>query len=230
MAHVNDMAEIGALVGDPARAAMLTALMNGRALTAGELARAAGVAPQTASAHLARLAEARLLAVEKQGRHRYHRLASSAVAQLLEDVMRLAVDARPAPVRVGPRDAALRRARVCYDHLAGRLGVAISDALRAEGVVRFDDGVASLAPDADRFLATLGLEEGWRAAAGRRPLCRSCLDWSERRPHLAGALGAALCRRFLDGGLARRRDGGRALDVTPAGAAFLRARRGVRDV
>ena len=128
-------AEVATLAGDPARAGMLHALMDGRALTASELAHVAGITAQTASSHLARMVTAGLLSVEKQGRHRYHRLASPAVAQMMESIMRVASDLEPAPRRVvvGPRDAALREARTCYDHLAGRLGVALADALVAGG-------------------------------------------------------------------------------------------------
>src|SRR5919197_6110469 len=130
-------AEVAALTGDPARAGMLHALMDGRALTASELARAAGVTPQTASGHLARLATAGLLCVEKQGRHRYHRIASPAVAQMMESIMQVTSgrDATRPPLTVGPRDAALRTARTCYDHLAGRLGVALADALVGGGYI-----------------------------------------------------------------------------------------------
>jgi len=211
-------AEIAALAGEPARAAMLQALMEGRALTAGELARAAGVTPQTASGHLARMAGAGLVAVEKQGRHRYHRLASPAVAQMVEGIMQIAAT-RPAPVRrlvVGPRDEALRRARTCYDHLAGRLGVALADALVAAGHAGVD------------LLASLGIDLP-SPAAGRRAriLCRPCLDWSERRPHLGGAVGAALCSHCLAQGWIRRIEGSRAVAVTRRGEEALRRHFGI---
>jgi DNA-binding transcriptional ArsR family regulator len=134
MTTIDGLAATAALIGDPARAAMLAALMDGRALSAGELAEAAGITPQTASAHLAKLAEAGLLAVARQGRHRYHRLATPAVAALIEGLMEVAA-AAPRRVVTGPRDAALRLARTCYDHLAGRLGVAIADALAARGAI-----------------------------------------------------------------------------------------------
>jgi DNA-binding transcriptional ArsR family regulator len=216
------LAGTAAAIGDPARANMLAALMDGRALTATELARIAGVAPQTASGHLARLAEAGLILPEKQGRHRYHRLASPAVATMLEGLMALAGATRPAAA-TGPRDAALRQARTCYDHLAGRLAVALADSLAARGHLLLEgDGAEITLPGMD-FLRGLGVE----ARPSRRLLCRPCLDWSERRPHLAGAIGAALCTRCLDMGWLRRREGTRALLITPAGEQGFRASFGV---
>jgi DNA-binding transcriptional ArsR family regulator len=229
--NTNRIAEIGLLVGEPARAAMLLALMDGRALTAGELAQAAGVTPQSASAHLARLTQAGLLAMERQGRHRYHRLASPEVARLLETVMQVASLA-PQPVRApvtGPRDAAMRRARTCYDHMAGELGVALADALQARGHVEMDDGAGLVTPAGLDFLHGLGLSgESLSGASGARALCRPCLDWSERRPHIAGRLGAALCSHFLDSHLVRRIGGSRALEITPTGQAYLRERFDIR--
>ncbi|TGD96050.1 ArsR/SmtB family transcription factor [Methylobacterium nonmethylotrophicum] len=222
------LARTAALVGDPARAGMLAVLMDGRALTAAELARAAGVTPQTASGHLAQLAEAGLLAVARQGRHRYHRLASPAVARMLEGVM--AVAAGPAPQAIsrspgsripGPRDAALREARTCYDHLAGRLAVAMADALVARGAVELGADGGALTPAGEVFLRGLGVDLA-AAASGRRVFCRPCLDWSERRPHIAGALGAALLATCLDRGWLRRSEGSRAVAVTPGGRLALR--------
>jgi len=216
-------AEVASLAGDPARAAMLHALMDGRALTATELAQAATVAPQTASGHLARMTAAGLLGVEKQGRHRYYRLASPAVAQMIEGIMQVASisDAAQRPVVVGPRDAALRTARTCYDHLAGRLGVALMDALGEGGRIELasDGGLVTEAGVA--FFDRIGIDIGaLTARQGGRParvLCRPCLDWSERRPHLAGAVGAALCSLSLANGWVRRIDGTRAVAVTPKG-------------
>lgn len=230
MVNTNRMAEIGLLIGEPARAAMLDALMDGRALTAGELAGVAGITPQTASGHLARLAEANLLAVERQGRHRYHRLASAEVADLIESVARIAAVTLPAPVRkpvTGPRDAQMRRARTCYDHLAGGLGVAVSDALVARGVVAFDDGAGIVLPDGIEWLATIGIVVDAPARRTSRPLCRPCLDWSERRPHVAGRLGAAVCSHFLDRHWVTRAAGSRALRITPKGHMALREHFGV---
>lgn len=226
------MAELGLLLGEPARAAMLAALMDGRALSAGELATVAGVAPQTASGHLARLTEAGLLKVERQGRHRYHRLASADIAQLLETFMQVASVSALPPGRsplIGPRDVAMRRARTCYDHLAGELGVALCDALVARGAVEFDDGAGIVTPAGLDMLREAGVSldnAGTRRSA--RPLCRPCLDWSERRPHLAGKLGAALCSHFLGQDLLRRVEGSRALRVTGKGRSVLRDVWGIR--
>lgn len=220
-------AEIAALAGNPARAGMLNALMDGRALTALELARVAGITPQTASGHLAQMTRAKLLAVAKQGRHRYHRLASPAVAQMVESIMQVA--ARSTPLRpamvVGPRDAALRAARTCYDHLAGRLGVALADAMLANGHVEIDDDSGLVTDSGAALLDRVGIDMEALANAGkrsRRLLCRPCLDWSERRPHLAGTMGAALCAHCFDKGWIRRIDGTRAVAVTPKGQRVFR--------
>lgn len=226
MVNPNQIAEIGQLLGEPARAAMLIALIDGKALTASELAHAASVTPQTASGHLARLARADLLRVSKQGRHRYHRLASAEVARMLEGLMQAAARSMPTPRKVvtGPGDVAMRRARTCYDHLAGELGVAIADALVAMGAVEFEDEAGLVTPQGLEFAAQFGFAPTGEGTARRaaRPLCRPCLDWSERRPHLAGRLGAAICARFLDQGYVRRLGGTRALAVTPKGQVALK--------
>jgi DNA-binding transcriptional ArsR family regulator len=234
MASNARFAEVAALAGDPARAGMLHALMDGRALTASELAGVAGITPQTASSHLARMAAIGLIDVEKQGRHRYHRLTSSAVAQMLESIMRVASSAEPArpPPRVGPRDAALRAARTCYDHLAGRLGVALADALVAGGHAELASDAGLVTARGMALFAGLGIDiEALAARRGRRPpriLCRPCLDWSERRPHLAGAVGAALCAHSLAKAWIRRIDGTRAVAVTPKGQRIFREAFGAR--
>ncbi|MCR9177824.1 MAG: winged helix-turn-helix domain-containing protein [Alphaproteobacteria bacterium] len=225
MSTVNRLAEIGTLVGDPTRAAMLEALMDGRALTASELARAAGVTPQTASGHLSQLSKAGLLAVEKQGRHRYHRLAGPEVAGLLERLMEWTVGAEPRrarPIATGPRDAAMRRARTCYDHLAGQLGVAISDSLVARNIVTFSDEGGLLSPDGADALREMGITLPATKLKGTRPLCRPCLDWSERRPHIAGVLGATIASHAFEQSWIRRIDGSRAVTVTRAGEAELK--------
>ena len=227
MATSNRIAEVAAAVGEPARAAMLTALMDGRALTATELADIAAITPQTASGHLARLSTVGLIAAEKQGRHRYHRLASPEVAQMIESVMQIAggVSLVRSPRRVGPKDAALREARTCYDHLAGALGVSIADALRTSGAVEIADDAAVLTERGQIQMQHLGILASTRRSA--RPTCRLCLDWSERRPHLAGVLGAAICAHALDLGWVRRRAGTRALEITPAGRMGFRRAFGV---
>ncbi|MGE0310129.1 MAG: ArsR/SmtB family transcription factor [Lautropia sp.] len=234
MITTNQIARIGLLIGEPARTAMLVALMHGQALTAGELARSAGVTASTASEHLAQLVAAGMLTPAQQGRHRYYRLASPEVARLLEQMMQLA-GATLAPVpRVvpGPRDEAMRRARTCFDHLAGRLGVGIADAMQSRGFVELGDGAGSVTVAGFAHLARHGIPvdaEPTRLARNR-PLCRPCLDWSERRPHLAGTLGATLCRHFLREGWVRRVGTSRALAITPAGDEALYVVFGIRSV
>jgi DNA-binding transcriptional ArsR family regulator len=220
-------AEIASLAGDTTRAVMLHALMDGRALTASELARVARVTAQTASGHLAKLSAAGLLCVEQQGRHRYHRLASAAVAQMIESIMRVASSgaALRSPPLTGPRDAALRMARTCYDHLAGRLGVALADALVVGGHVELTHDGGLVTDAGVTLLQQIGIDvAALTAGRGRsaRVLCRPCLDWSERRPHLAGALGAALCKLSLDNGWVRRMAGTRAVAVTRQGRNIFR--------
>jgi DNA-binding transcriptional ArsR family regulator len=212
-----DIASIASVIGHPARACMLTALLGGRARPASELARIARVSPSTASAHLARLTAAGLVVVERTGRHRYHRLAGERVAQVIEDLATLA-PARPVrSLREGNRTAAERAARSCYDHLAGALGVALADALCDAGALDRE----SLALVDPAPFAALGVDVA-ALRGGRRPLTRSCLDWSERRPHLAGALGAGLLDALLACSWVARRPGGRAVAVTPRGRAGLR--------
>jgi DNA-binding transcriptional ArsR family regulator len=227
-------AQVASLAGDPARAGMLHALMDGLALTASELARVAHVTPQTASGHLARMAAVGLLSVEKQGRHRYHRLASPAVAQMIESIMQVASgleSARP-PLVVGPRDAALRAARTCYDHLAGRLGVALADALVAGGYAELATDAGVVTDAGLDLLGRIGINVDAlltrRGKQAARVLCRPCLDWSERRPHLAGAVGAALCAHSLGNGWIRRIPGTRAVAITPKGQRMFRETFGVR--
>lgn len=228
------LASVAALLGDPARAAMLQAMMDGRALTATELAGVAGITPQTASSHLARLTGAGLLAMEKQGRHRYHRLATPAMARLLESLMHVAAETEPPrrAVVTGPRDAALRAARTCYDHLAGRLGVAIADALVAAGHIELDSEAGIVTPSGLTLFEHIGIDVARVATIGsekrRRILCRPCLDWSERRPHIAGKLGAALCRLSFDSGWVRPVEGSRALVITPTGQRAFRETLGVQ--
>jgi DNA-binding transcriptional ArsR family regulator len=210
------VSEVAALVGNPARANILMALADGRALTATELACAAGVSPQTTSEHLAKLREANLLTLAKQGRHSYFRLSSAKIARMIESIMVVAADG---PQRYRPRwngDDQLRTARTCYDHIAGRLGVALADALthRKHVVLTEDGGIVTRA--GEKFLTEFGIRLD-EAREGRRTFCRPCLDWSERRLHLAGALGASLAERCFDlGWIARIRDS-RALKISAKG-------------
>ncbi|MEZ5669347.1 MAG: metalloregulator ArsR/SmtB family transcription factor [Alphaproteobacteria bacterium] len=211
-----DIARIGALIGDPARANMLTALVAGKALTASELAAEAGVGAPTASAHLARLEEAGLLARRRQGRHSYFTLADAEVGAVLEAVMGLAARRGLLRSRTGPTDPAMRKARVCYDHLAGDLGVHLYDSLAARRFLSHRAGDLGLSGAGRAFVAGLGIDLA-RLERGRRPLCRPCLDWSARRTHLAGSLGAALLAHIEAQGWARRRAGSRVVAFTPDG-------------
>jgi DNA-binding transcriptional ArsR family regulator len=224
--NVNQIAHIAALVGEPARTAMLMELIDGRALTAHELAHAGNISPQTASRHLALLVEAGLMRVEQHGRHRYHRLASADVAKLIESIMQLAAQQAVSPRRAvvsGPKDAAMRMARSCYDHIAGRLGVAIAEGLIADGAITFDGDAGHVTPQAGEVLARLGLDAAAVVANGAgRAHCRPCLDWSERRFHMAGRLGTLICTHCLATGWLLRRPGSRALEITPKGTRALR--------
>jgi len=215
------MVEVAALVGDTARATMLAALMGGQALTAGELASLAGISPQTASGHLAKLAQARLIAITKQGRFHYYRIASPLVARMLESI--IAVAAIEVPPRYQPRsikDDALRFARTCYDHLAGQLAVALADALAARGrIVLCDDG-GEVTDAGANFLTAFGVDLSAKTR-GRRIFCKPCLDWSERRFHVAGHVGTEICRRCLELGWIKRQRDSRALRLTAAGRAGL---------
>ena len=218
-----DIAQVGALIGDPARANMLSALMGGKALTASELATAAGITQQTASAHLARLEAGGLLVQRKQGRHRYFALADDEVGLLLEGLMGFAANRGFLRTRPGPRDPELRKARVCYNHLAGDFGVRMLDRLLADGNMTLDGDEIALTASGESRMAALGIDLA-PLQAQRRPLCRTCLDWSERRSHLAGALGEALLTRFIEIGWAKREMGSRVIRFTPPGEkAFLAA-------
>jgi DNA-binding transcriptional ArsR family regulator len=216
MSDAARLAQVAAMVGDPARANVLAALLDGRALPAGELAYAARVTPQTVSEHLAKMVDAGLLAAPfRQGRHRYYRLASREVAAMLESIM---VVAGPAPA--GPRQSswrngeAMRNARTCYDHFAGRLGVGIADALRARGYLVLSDDGAEITETGVVFLKDFGAAV---PTACGRAYCRPCLDWSERRFHIAGRVGAAITRRCFELRWVARQPTGRAITVTPAG-------------
>jgi DNA-binding transcriptional ArsR family regulator len=220
------MAQIAALIGEPGRAAMLDALVRTPSLSAGDLAAIADVTPSTASGHLAKLADGGLVSASAEGRRRCYRIASPEVARMLEAIMVVAglptADRPAARRRVPP---ALRAARTCYDHIAGRLGVGLADALAARGFVRLDSEAGEVTDAGRAFFESLGAPLD-PPAGGRRPLCRPCLDWSERRPHIAGRLGATLLDRALERHWVRRADG-RALTVTPAGAIAFRDTFGV---
>jgi DNA-binding transcriptional ArsR family regulator len=215
-----DLAEIAALVGDPARANILSALLDGRALPASELAYFAHVSAQTTSGHLAKLIDGKLLSVMQQGRFRYYRLATPRVAQMLEGIMAVAADG---PKRYRPPskvDQEMRTARTCYDHFAGRLGVALADSLTAHGHLVLSEEGGEVTAEGVAFLGEFGVDLD-AARQRRRSFCRPCLDWTERRLHLGGAVGAALATRCFDlRWFARSRDS-RALAITPAGRAGL---------
>jgi len=215
-----DVASVAALVGDPARANMLCALIDGRALTAGVVAFAAGITPQTASGHLGKLGEAHLVTALRQGRFRYYRLAHPQVARMLEAVMNVAALAPPRRRPMAKAVVAMRRARLCYDHCAGLLGVGLTDALCHKGFIELDTDGGVVTEDGKAFLTRFGIDLD-AVRTTRRIFCKPCLDWSERRPHIAGALGAALARRLIDLRWIERRQATRALDITPAGARGL---------
>jgi len=218
-----NIARIAALIGDHARAEILTALVAGQALTATELAQVAGVTKQTISTHLSKLLDARLLTVESQGRHRYFRLADRDVAGLLESLMGVAYRAGAVRVRPGPREPELRKARVCYDHLAGELGVLVYDGLARQRVLQVREGAPQVTRQGEQFFLEMGIDVS-KLTTERRPLCRACLDWSMRRHHLAGALGAAILKRCYDAGWARRLKGSRVVSFSTSGEKALRER------
>jgi DNA-binding transcriptional ArsR family regulator len=216
------LARLAGLLADNTRAAFCLALFDGRAWTAGELARHAGVARSTASEHLDRLVAGGLLIERRQGRHRYVELADARVADLLEDLMGHLEPGqeRPRTFRAVAAADALARARTCYDHLAGRLGVAVTDAMTRKGLLDQSSGVA-LTDAGEAWLSELGVDVAELARA-TRPVVRVCVDWTERRPHLAGGAGERICSLALGDGWVRRIRGGRALLVTPTGEAALR--------
>ncbi len=234
-----DIAAVGALLADATRARVLAALADGRALPASVLAAEAGVAASTASEHLSRLVDGGLLSVERSGRHRYYRLANPQVGLAIEALAVLAPTRPVRSLRESTRAAAMRRARSCYDHLAGQLGVAVTEALLAHHALARVDGVAGteraqgdrlsapvrehpyeLGPAADPVFAELGVNlDSVRGA--RRPLLRFCVDWSEQRHHLSGALGAAVLTRMESAGWVRRHGTRRSLELTDPGARVL---------
>src|SRR5262245_60629974 len=217
-----DISIIAALIGNPANANMLMALMAGPALTATELAQEAGLVLSTVSGHLAKLENARLVAVERQGRHRYFRLADASVATALEGLIPLAARAGHTRIRTGPRDPELRRARSCYDHLAGDLAVRMFDRFTERRFLARRGDSLRVTPSGRRFFAGAGIDID-ALDTGRRPLCRSCLDWSERRAHLGGALGGAIFDRILALKWAEREAGTRAVRFSTSGERKMQA-------
>jgi DNA-binding transcriptional ArsR family regulator len=218
MAEGPDIARFGSLIGDPARANMLLALLSGKALTATELAGAAGVTLQTASSHLGKLEDGGLIRQRKQGRHRYFSLADDGVGGMIEGLLGFAASRGHQRHLPGPKEPALRKARICYDHLAGDYGVRMLDSLIAQGAIEaLADGEAlRVTSSGEALLGRHGIEIAAMRAL-RRPLCRACLDWSERRTHMAGSLGKALLSHFTDRGYARRIEGSRVIQFSPEG-------------
>ncbi|WP_373089787.1 ArsR/SmtB family transcription factor [Sneathiella sp.] len=211
-----DISLLASLIGDPARANMLLALLSGKALTATELSAEAGVTIQTASAHLKKLEAVELLCLRKQGRHKYFTLADADVAGVLESLMGLAAKRGLMRTRTGPKDPALRKARVCYNHLAGELGVSVYDGMLNSGYIAEDGDLVDLLPAGADFVEAFGIDLQ-SLNIMRRPLCKSCLDWSARRTHLAGALGTAFLARFYELGWASRDAGSRVIRFTANG-------------
>ena len=221
------LAELAGLIADPGRARILSRLMDGRAQTASELALLAGVTPQTASWHLSRLVQRALLKVERRGPRRLYRLATPLVAQMLEGMMTVAVTGPQASRPSARIDDQMRRARTCYDHLAGELGVAVTDALRERGYLVLEQDAGELTAAGLAFLGSLGLDLR-SPARPRRALCRPCLDWSERLPHLAGRAGASIADLAFQRDWIRRRPQGRSVEITAAGLATFRNLFGAR--
>ncbi len=216
-----NIVRIAALIGDQTRTEVLTALIGGKALTATELAGVAGVTKQTISGHLAKLIDAQLVSVESQGRHRYFRLADDDVVQLLESLMGVAHRTGAVRLRSSPRDPAMHKARVCYDHLAGELSVQIYESLlKRDAFVPGKDGLV-LTVGGKRFFTRVGIDVEI-VRLQRRNFCRACLDWSERRHHLAGALGAALLERLMVLDWAKRDRDSRVVNFSRAGEQALR--------
>jgi DNA-binding transcriptional ArsR family regulator len=221
MLTASQLAGIAQLVGDPGRANILTTLMDGRALTAKELASVAGVTAQTASSHLGKLVDRELLSVKRRGQRRYYRLATPLVARMLEGIMNVAVTGPPSfrpPSRI---DSEMRRARTCYDHLAGELGVAITDAMIERQYLVLDADAGELTAEGADFLVKIGVNLAVPLRS-RRAFCRPCLDWSERRPHLAGWVGRSIAHLGFERDWIRKRRLGRSVEITEGGIVAFR--------
>lgn len=216
------IADVAALIGDPARANILTALMAGKALTVSELAQEAGVTLQTTSAHLSKLLSGGMVSARKQGRHKYFELASHKVAETIESLMGLAADSGHLRTRTGPRDEALRAARRCYNHLAGLAGVQVYESMVRSGYLNVDTAGLSLSPTGRAFASSLGIDVG-RLSSGRAPMCRECLDWSERKTHLAGSFGRALLDHMIADGWVKQEINSRAVIFTARGRSLFDA-------
>lgn len=223
MSNAPHLAEVAALVGDPARANILCALLGGRALTATELAFVAGVSPQTTSGHLGKLLTGRLVVLMKQGRHRYYQLAGPHVAQMLESVMNVALTGPPRFQPKSRLDETMRNARTCYDHIAGVLGVGLAKRLTEREFVVLGEDAGEVTPAGAEFLSKFGVDLSI-ARTKRKIFCRPCIDWTERRSHIGGAIGAALANRCFELKWIERVRDSRALTITPAG------RRGLMQV
>jgi DNA-binding transcriptional ArsR family regulator len=211
-----DSALLVSLIGDPARAIMLTQLMSGKALTASELAKQAGITVQTTSSHLMKLQAAALLRQRKQGRYLYYCLANDQVRSVLEDIMGAAANGGLIPIRTGPKDPALRKARSCHGHLAGEFGVRMYDSLISRTLVLENGDGVELSAAGEQFASAFGIDLT-SLAKSQRPLCKACLDWSARRTHLAGSLGAALLLRIFELGWAKKSDQARVVAFTSKG-------------
>jgi len=221
-----DLAAVAALMGDARRASMLLALLGGEELPARELAARARASSSLASSHLAKLTDGGLLVVERRGRNRYYRLADRRTAEAIEAILAIAPQRRAHSLRESSHGEAMRHARTCYDHLAGALGVALTDSFEHQGMIGAPNDGFPLTPFGEVRLGRLGLDiEALRR--GRRALTRPCLDWTERRPHLAGSLAAALAARLLELDWIRRRSDTRALAITDTGRGQLRAALGI---
>ncbi|MEC0370920.1 ArsR/SmtB family transcription factor [Paenibacillus chibensis] len=223
------VAEMVSLLGEPSRAAILTSLLDGRFHTASELALAAGVTPQTASFHLAKLTDGMLVAAEKHGRYRYYKLAGEEIAQMLEMLLTVSKPAKVTSLRQSVQMQALREARTCYDHLAGKLGVRVTQSMIERGWIAEGKEEYAVTPDGERFFASLGLDLP-ALRKQRRSFSRICLDWSERQHHLAGTLGHALAERFFELSWIRRADGSRAVIVTEQGSDGLKQMFGISEL
>lgn len=213
-----NIASLASLIGDSARAKMLTALMCGKALTATELAAEADITSQTASSHLSKLVNGQLLIVRKQGRHRYFQLKSHQIAGLIETLLNIAADTQHLSVRTGPADPRLRKSRICYDHLAGEIGVSLYDSLIRNEIIVDSEHVVTLSEKGREFFGDLGADL-YLLEKSKRPLCKSCLDWSERRSHLSGSIGKWILSDLLEKSWATRNLDSRVIQFTQSGLA-----------